>query len=104
MEGLGWNYEGTYSILISRIYTRFISCCLLTSLQQRESSGENRKDFVSRLLDLKRAVIANPDAEAHRGITPGIITSQGSIFILAGYVTLIDTMQRVYYGLAKNQE
>ena len=72
--------------------------------QQREISGENRKDFLTRLLDLNKAVIADPNAENHRGITPGIITSQGSIFILAGYVTLIDTMQRVYYALAKNQE
>lgn len=73
-------------------------------MKQREISGENRKDFLSRLLDLKKAVIADPNAENHRGITPGIITSQGSIFILAGYVTLIDTMQRVYYALAKNQD
>lgn len=73
-------------------------------LKQRESSGENRKDFLSRLLDLKRAVIADPNADAHRGVTPNIVTSQGSIFILAGYVTLTDTLQKVFYALAKNQE
>ena len=49
-------------------------------------------------------MIADPHADAHRGITPNIIASQGSIFILAGYLTLIDTMQRVYYALAKNQD
>ena len=32
-----------------------------------------------------------------------MVTSQGSIFILAGYLTLVETMQRVYYALAKNQ-
>ena len=49
-------------------------------------------------------MIADPNADSHRGVTPNIVTSQGSIFILAGYVTLTDTLQKVFYALAKNQD
>ena len=62
------------------------------------------KDFLSRLLELKKSVAADPNAENHRGITPGILTAQGSVFILAGYLTTVLTLEMVYYALAKNQE
>ena len=62
------------------------------------------KDFLSRLLELKKAIADDPTAENHRGITPGVLTAQGSVFILAGYLTVVRTMEMVYYALAKNQE
>lgn len=62
------------------------------------------KDFLSRLLELKKRIAEDPDAENHRGITPGILAAQGSVFILAGYLTTVLTLEMVYYALAKNQE
>ena len=82
----------------------FLCACLSILIQARESSGIMTKDFLSRLLELKKAIAAEPNAEHHRGITPGILTAQGSVFILAGYLTTVLTLEMVYYALAKNQE
>ena len=74
-----------------------------SSFQARESSGIMTNDFLSRLLALKKNIEADPNAEQHQGITPGILTAQGSIFILAGYLTTVLTLEMVYYALDKNQ-
>ena len=82
----------------------FLGHIITLRFQARESSGIMTKDFLSRLLELKKSVAADPNAENHRGITPGILTAQGSVFILAGYLTTVLTLEMVYYALSKNQE
>ena len=86
----------------------------------RESQEMQGKDFISRLVELKREVAADPNSESHRQVVKttevlcafhaasiadralncDIITAQGVIFFAAGFETTSSTLGTLTHTLA----
>ena len=71
-------------------------------MKQREDAHIISNDFISRLMEMKKQMAENPNAENLKALNDDIITAQGVIFFIAGYETTANTLSTFSYHLAKN--
>ena len=78
--------------------------CANAILQEREKTGYVGKDFLGRLMEMRKDLAKNPDSKDNEGLTQGIITSQGSIFLVAGFSGASYNLEKFFYAMATHPE
>ena len=73
-------------------------------MTKRQQDGtDNLGDFVSKVIDLAKAVKQSPHQRVH-GISEDVVIAQGTIFLLAGFETTSSTLSALLFFLAKHPD
>ncbi len=73
-------------------------------LKEREKNGIIGKDFLGRLVEMRKDLAKNPDSKDNEGLTQAVITAQGSVFLAAGFSGASYNLEKFFYAVATNPE